>query len=107
MNTNFKQSTMTLFNLQLDRLNATVTKIVNGKSKGGSNSEFDHQISTLKKDFEALQQSSAKAEGTFSSTQQMVLKTLSALKKDVDALKLEALNPVSMCIIKDVHYHRF
>ena len=46
-----------------------------------------------------MQQSSAKAEGTLSSTQQTLIKTLSTIKKDVDALKLESLNPVKLLFI--------
>jgi len=61
----------------------------------GMSSEVNHQFTTLKRDVEELQSSSAKAEATLSSTQQIILKTIKKMKKDVDASKIEALNPVS------------
>jgi len=81
---------------QIERLNATVLKLMENKGANtGMSSEVNHQFTTLKRDVEELQSSSAKAEATLSSTQQIILKTIKEMKKDVDASKIEALNPVS------------
>ena len=81
----------------MDRLNATVQKLMNGQGgTTGMSGAVSHQFTRLKGDVEALQSSSAEAEATFSSTQQLILRTIKEMKKDITAAKLETLNPVSM-----------
>jgi len=82
---------------QIERLNATVLKLMENKGANtGMSSEVNHQFTTLKRDVEELQSSSAKAEATLSSTQQIILKTKSC--------EYPADTPVGKIAEKEVAY---
>lgn len=80
---------------RVDQLQSNVENAKTGKAASGDVAELQRQITNIKNDMDTLQSSNAKAEATLSSTQQVLLKTVNKLNKDVQSMKVDALNPTT------------